>query len=249
MNAFLDRHPSLLLLVSALLPVAVAAGLADVRDSVAEANAVLLLVVVVVAAAATGNRLAGVVAAASSALSFDFFLTAPYQRLSITDRSDIETAVLLMVVGLGVTEISLWGRRQSARASREHGYLTGVLQTVRSVALRDSETADLTQRVALQLTDVLALDATRFQSHVAADQFARLNHDGTVIRAGRPVDVERSGLPTDTEIELVVQHGGAVYGRYLLVASTRVRRPSLLQRQVAVALADQVGAALAVQHV
>jgi hypothetical protein len=52
------------------------------------------------------------------------------------------------------------------------------------------------------------------------------------------------GLPTDTQTELLVQHAGDVRGRFLLTASTRVARPSLDQRRVAIALADQAGAAL-----
>jgi hypothetical protein len=57
--------------------------------------------------------------------------------------------------------------------------------------------------------------------------------------------VERDGLPTDAEIELVVQHAGVVRGRFLLTAASRIARPDVEQRLVAVALADQVGAALA----
>ena len=59
--------------------------------------------------------------------------------------------------------------------------------------------------------------------------------------------VERDGLPTDSEIELVVQHAGVGRGRFLLTAASRIARPDLEQRLVAVALADQVGAALASQ--
>jgi K+-sensing histidine kinase KdpD len=53
-----------------------------------------VLVLWVVAAASTGVRLAGVLAALSSAVWFDFFLTAPYLTFVIIDRADIETTVL-----------------------------------------------------------------------------------------------------------------------------------------------------------
>ena len=245
MNGFIDRHRSLVILLSALLPIVVAAAIAPFRASVENTNAALVLVLVVVAAASTGIRAAGVIAALSSALAFDFFLTAPFNRFTITDRADIETAVLLLVVGVGVTEIALWGRREQAKASREHGYLTGVLDTVGSVALADYDPADLTTRVATQLTDVLGLDAARFEAQLTPAPSAQLHHDGTVSRTGHLVDIDRSGLPTDTTIDLLVRSGGSVYGRYVLTASTRVRRPTLEQRRVAVALADQVGVALA----
>ena len=40
-----------------------------------------------------GYRLAGVLAALLMAVWFDFFLTRPYERFSITRRTDIETTV------------------------------------------------------------------------------------------------------------------------------------------------------------
>src|SRR2546428_173356 len=80
----------------------------------------------VVAVAATGYRPAGFLAAASAAAWFDFFLTRPYERFTITRREDIETTVLLLVLGIAVTEIAVWGRRQHAAASRRAGYLDGI---------------------------------------------------------------------------------------------------------------------------
>jgi hypothetical protein len=77
---------------------------------------------------------------------------------------------------------------------------------------------------------------------------AALMRDGSVTRHGHPADVTRHGLPTDCEIELRVQHAGSTHGRFLLIASTRIARPSISQRRVAVALADQVGAALGTEH-
>jgi len=43
----------------------------------------------------------------------------------------------------------------------------------------------------------------------------------------------------------MVRSGGVTYGHFLLTASTRVVRPSQEQLRVAVTLANQVGAALA----
>jgi K+-sensing histidine kinase KdpD len=38
----------------------------------------------------------------SVAVWFDFFLTQPYERFTITRRTDIETTVLLLVIGVAV---------------------------------------------------------------------------------------------------------------------------------------------------
>jgi len=108
---------------AAVIPLLACSILALFRDSIANTNAALGLVLLVVAAASTGIRLAGILAALSTAAGFDYFLTEPYNTLNITDRADIVTAVLLLLVGTAVTEVALWGRRQQARASREQGYL------------------------------------------------------------------------------------------------------------------------------
>ena len=118
-----DQWPSLALTAAVLAPVVAGALLSMVRDLITNNNAALVLVLVVVAVAATGHRVAGLVAAVVSAASFDFFLTQPYLQFAITERDDIEAAVLLALIGLAVTEIALWGRRQQARSSTRAGYL------------------------------------------------------------------------------------------------------------------------------
>ncbi|HEU4948268.1 MAG TPA: DUF4118 domain-containing protein [Kribbella sp.] len=236
------RNP--VLTAAVVAPFVVCVGLVPFRDSFDNANAALLLVLVIVAVASFGIRPAGVVAAVSSAVWFDFFLTVPYNRLTIDDRADIEATVLLVVIGAAVTEIALWGRRQQARASRQSGYLTGVLTTSRRCATGDSA-AELIDHVGTQLIDVLGIDGCRFRTGTVGRVGApQLNHDGSVTRGSQVLKIERDGLPTNAEIELTVQHAGVVRGRFLLTAAARITRPDLEQRLVAVALADQVGAAL-----
>ena len=96
---------------------------------------------VVVAVAANGYRLAGILAAVSVAVWFDFFLTRPYETFSITRRTDIETTVLLLVIGVAVTEIAVWGRRQRVAASRRAGYLEGINSAAQAVAAGGSAPA------------------------------------------------------------------------------------------------------------
>jgi K+-sensing histidine kinase KdpD len=94
-------------LIALLAPLAVSAVLVPFRGSFANTDAALLLVLVVVAVAANGYRLAGVLGALSAAVWYDFFLTRPYERFTITNRADVETSVLLLVVGVGVTELAV----------------------------------------------------------------------------------------------------------------------------------------------
>ena len=69
---------------AAVLPLVTCAILAGFRDDVTSATSALILVLWVVAAAASGDRVAGVVAALSGGIWFDFFLTEPYQRFTIS---------------------------------------------------------------------------------------------------------------------------------------------------------------------
>ena len=143
----------------------------------ANTSVALLLVLVVVAVAALGRRLAGWLAAASVAISFDFFWTEPYQTLAITGRVDVETAVLLLLVGVAVTEIAVWGRRQQAAANREAGFRDGLLAAAEAVATGDSPSAVI-DRVSAQLVPLLGLERCRFDYGTGLDH-PRLEHDGT----------------------------------------------------------------------
>jgi len=243
----LRAHRSLVVGVAAVAPLVACAVLSPFRDTNGNTNAALGLVLLIVAAAATGIRAAGLVAALSSAAWFDFFLTEPYNQFVIADRADIEMAVLLMLVGAAVTEIALWGRRQQARASRERGYLDGVLSTAATVGAGRSSTRSLIDRVCAQIVDVLHIDECRYD-HGGDHVIATLNNDTTVTYNGGSYDVGRFGLPTDTEIALPVESGGVAHGRFLLTAATQIVRPTHEQLRVAIALADQVGAALAATY-
>jgi K+-sensing histidine kinase KdpD len=249
-ESVLQARRSLVVGAAAVVPLVACAVLSLFRESIANTNAVLCLVLVVVAAAATGIRAAGPVAAVSAAAWFDFFLTEPYQHFTIADRADIKTAVLLVLVGVAVSEIALWGRRQQARASREQGYLHGVIGTVATVGAGRTSVESLVERVCAQIVDVLQIDRCRFDPGTDSGGepvLAHLDEDATLTYDGHRYDVDRLGLPTDTAIALPVHSGGVVHGRLLLTAATRVVRPSREQLRVAGALADQVGAALAAE--
>ena len=112
---------SLAVAAGLLAPLALSVILVPFRGSFPNTDAALALLLVVVAVAAVGYRPAGYLAALSAAAWFDFFLTRPYGEFTITRRTDIETTVLLLAIGVMVTEIAVWGRRQYAVASRRAG--------------------------------------------------------------------------------------------------------------------------------
>ena len=117
-------------------PVAAAAILLPFRATWSNTNVAMLLllvvvvvVVVVVGVAAIGNRAAGGLAALSAAAWFDFFFTLPSYRFTIRASADITTAVLLLVVGVAVSQLASRARRLQVIAITDAGYLAQIHQT------------------------------------------------------------------------------------------------------------------------
>jgi K+-sensing histidine kinase KdpD len=246
MPGYLTRD-RLAVLAGLAAPLALAAVLVPFRASFPNTDAALTMLLAVVAVAANGDRLVGVLAALSTAVWFDFFLTRPYERFTITRRTDIETTLLLLVIGVAVTEIAVRGRRHYALASRQAGYLDGIANAARAVAAGGSATA-LIDQVSTQLVQLLSLRSCVFQYGVAGlGRPARLHRDGSVTIGQRRWAADSEDLPTDTGLELLVEGGGIFQGRFLMIPAPGVR-PALERRLIAVAFADQVGGALASSH-
>lgn len=228
-------------------PLALTAVLVPFRSSLANTDAALALILLVVLVAAIGNRPAGYVAAASAAVWFDFFLTKPYERFNIARATDIETTVLLLVIGVAVTEIAVWGWRQHTAAGRRSGYLNGINDAARAVAAGESPSA-LIDRVCDALVELLSLQSCLFQYGVAGlGKPARLEPNGDVVADGVVWNVEDGGLPTAAGVELLVEGAGRLQGRFLMQPDPAAR-PSREQLLVAVAFANQVGGALDASH-
>ena len=227
------------------LPCAISALLAPFRSSFPNTDAALVLVVVIVAVAANGHRPAGWIAALSSAVWFDFFLTRPYERFTITRHTDIETTVLLLAVGMAVTEIAARNRKHRTTAAEEANFVARIHSAAAAVATGEQATFVVMQ-VAAQLIDLLFLRDCRFDPASSDQHRAYMTQNGDVFLGGMRWAVERMGLP-GREVELVVEYQGRFFGQYLMVP-TPGRPVSQERRIVASALADQVGAALAARH-
>ena len=240
-RVFIDRA-AVTVLAGLAGPLAVAGVLAPFRATLPATDAALCLVLVVVAVAAGGNRAGGYLAAVSAAAWFDFFFTRPYNQFDISSRDDIETTVLLLAIGVAVTEIAVWGRRQHAAASKRAGYLDGIRAAAQAVAGGSSGT--LTDQVCRQLTAVLSLRACVFQPGMAGiGEPARLVSDGRVTMARQSWDADRDGFPPSVDTELLAEAGGS--SGAVPDDAAAGARPTREQRLVAVALAAEAGAALA----
>ena len=238
------RHLSrnhIALIAGLLVPLAVAAVLMPWRASWSNTNVALLLVVAVVAVAVLGSRVAGVLAAVSAFAWFDFFFTRPYERFTIRGSTDITTAILLLVVGLAVSQLAARARRLRVITITDAGYLGGI-QEVASMAKSPVAVETVVDSVREQLIRVLDLESCRFEYGSLLGHPPRLEPDGTVVIGHARWDVEQFGLPA-AEIELRAVGNGQYYGRFMMRARPGAK-PSLQARLVAVTLADQTGRAL-----
>ncbi|MFF0437420.1 DUF4118 domain-containing protein [Streptomyces sp. NPDC004327] len=225
-----------------LAPLVTALVLVPLRTSVTHTNLALLLVVVVVAVAAFGNRFAGALAALSAAAWFDFFLTTPYQSFHIQGRADIETAVLLLLVGLIVSQLAAYGRTMKRVAVTDATHLERLHGTTR-LARSSTSSDDVVQRVRKELVEVLELRACRFEYGTLIGRPPRLEPDGTVKVDGWVWDLERQGWPED-EVELRALVHGRYQGRFMMTPEPGSVPPSLEARLVPADLAAQAAAAL-----
>jgi len=236
---YLQRHRDAVAIVAGVvLPIGVAAALAPFRASFASTASALILVAVVVGVAANGSRGAGFVAAISASFWFDFFLTKPFERFSMTQRPDIETAVSLLVVGIAVTELAARGRRHRVVANEESDYVAAIYGLSELVAAGAPAEQVLTQ-ASDELVELLHLRSCRYDPPLSSSRVAQIEHDGSVYLGAVRWSAEHMGLP-GKELELLVHARGQVVGGFVLVP-TPAWPVSKERRLVAVAIADQVG--------
>lgn len=224
--------------LAVLVPLVVAGLLGLVRGDVASSAAAIVLVIPVVAAAATGDRWAGVLAALAGALGFDYFLTAPYLSLSINRAADVQLAVALLVVGIAVTELALWGHRESATAARHQEYLDDLVGLLDLPA--DPSGRALPAAICAAITSVLRIDRAEWIQGAPSHDEALVDPEGVVRLHDRTLLVQVAGLPTDGSVSIPVSRGDRVVGRFRLVAASRAVRPSRDELRAAVLLANSV---------
>jgi K+-sensing histidine kinase KdpD len=244
MNQSWRRRDVIALAAALVLPLGIVAILVPFRSSFANTASALVLVAAIVAVAVTGSRFTGLVATVSATLWFDLFLTRPYGRLAISHRPDIETAVSLFVVGVIVTELAARNRHHYEAAAEESDYVA-LIYGLSELVASGAPAQKVIERGRTELIDVLNLRDCRYEPQLSERRVARLDHDGEVIHVGVVWGAHNMGLPGPA-VDLLVQARGQVLGRFVL-RPTPGYPVSLHRRVVAVAIADQVGAALSPQ--
>jgi K+-sensing histidine kinase KdpD len=224
----------------ATLPILVAALLVPFRESLQGATLVLVLVVVVVGVATTGDRVAAAIAAIIAAASFDFFLTRPYTSMRITSAEDLETAVMLLIIGLLVGQLATWGARRRNEANRARDELHR-LELVADRIAKDPGTLGLLDMVESEITEMLELETCRFS--LSQPDVPELRADGSVDASLHALVDGEFALPPEGVV-IRIENGGVSLGWLHLVPADRVGVP-LETRKVAIALGQQLGTALA----
>ncbi|GGU73223.1 hypothetical protein GCM10010211_43860 [Streptomyces albospinus] len=224
-----------------VVPLLIAGVLVPFRGSLSSTSMALIFVVAVVAIAANGSRVAGAVSALSAAAWFDFFLTPPYESFSISRAEDVSTAILLMLVGLAVSQLAARARRLQVVVVTDAAQLRRIHETTEVAQAAPSAEA-VVDHVKQELIELLELRACRFEYGTLLGHPPRLEQDGSVTAGRRRWNVDEHGWPPE-EIELRAIGNGRYQGRFMLRPSPDAR-PSLQARLVAVTLADQAGAAL-----
>ena len=243
-----SRHPVIttdvwIMVAAVLAPIAVAAVLIPWRTQLDSGDTALFMVVVIVAVASTGRRLAALVSALVSALFFDFFLTRPYQSFRITNHADLITEILLLVVGLAVGELAARGRRHRD-AAWQGRHQMALLHSVTELAASGKDPQVVVAVATGQLIELLFLRDCRFSAHSTDRTMARVTPEGNVAVGQDLWSTGDLGLPRN--VDLPVRSGGWLLGHFVLTPTPGKPVPPdrLL---VAVAIADQVGVALAAE--
>lgn len=227
---------------AAIGPLVITAGLADVGAESSQSIAAVLLAAGVVGIASSGRRSATVIAAVSSSVGFDYFLTTPYHSFAMNQPSEMITAASLLFVGM--VAVYLRVRADRHREAAEDG--RNDIARIHSVAELVAEGIDpyrIVEIVKVELIDLLSLRDCTFDRQAPRGDAALIERSGNVVIGELSWGVHKQGFPGD-EVELPVSAVGVSVGRYVLKPTPGVA-VSFDKRILAVALADQVGAAFA----
>lgn len=218
------------------LPFGMALAWVPIRSRLPNVDLALLLVVCSAAIGALGSRFAVVVNACSAALWFEFFDTAPFERLGISRNPDLETTLVLALAALIVGELALRVRRHRlfARDGQED---LATVHSVASLVASGEELVRIIEAVVVDLTRLLGLVGCRFES--VPGERPEVTEEGDI--SPRPPHVVAG-----QEVALPVFAQGERLGEFVLEVNPE-RIPPREKLQVAVTLAAALGGAFLAQ--
>jgi hypothetical protein len=208
------------------------------------AGVALVLTICVVGCAATGGRFTGVLTGLVGAVSFDFFHTPPYNTLRMDRAKDVETVILLLVIGAVAGELTHLRDRYREEKAQSDDLLETVLalsHVVASGAPVDQVWDNLKVALAREFGSI----ECRFEPFGAeAPPLPRIEPSGALPRSLLRRFMGRGFLLPDGGAELAVSHGREPLGRIVIIP-LEPRGVSLRERRVGVALTEQFALVLA----
>jgi hypothetical protein len=175
-------------------------------------------------------------------MAFDFFLTRPYVSMRIESRDDIETALIMLTVGLLVGEVAERGRR--SRRHRERA--AEAIARVHRVAEQVTYGAPLKDAIATGRRELIALLQLQ-DCWIEVPPFSwsppQLARDGTIATSEHRYRDDGFSIPEDG-LELAILRSGTEIARLVLIGDPHVA-VNIEERQIAIAIADQLGHAAA----
>ena len=239
-----NRHPPVRYALAIAVPVGIAAATAPFRGRVPNTTVALLLALAVTVLAATGPRAVGACAGMSAGLGFDVLHTRPYGSLAIAGAVDVQTTVLLVLLGLAVGQMAARSRRHRGRVVDTVSDLVRVHGVAEMVAA--GEPVDQVVLAAADaIIDVLGLSSCVFDPSFSAVPGPFVERHGAVSWGRLAWSHATLGLPS-APVSLVLEHQGRPVGRFVLTGSPG-HPVSDWELLAAVALANQAGCAIAAQ--
>jgi K+-sensing histidine kinase KdpD len=236
-----DGNASVGAAVGALGAMFLSFALVPLRDHSPNAVMALALVVPVLVGAIIGGRFAGIISAIVAALSFNFVFTKPYGSLRIASGDDVATVVVLAIVALIAAELGVRARRGGV-AVREARSELDRMYRLTELSARGADLDDVVSAARAELIGLFGLVECVYEPTRSGPELPRVGNRGAFEHA-RLVASGEFLLPTGG-VELPVKGRGREFGRLVLYAGEETRAP-LEKRLVAVAIADELGAALA----
>lgn len=228
-------------------PAALAAACVAVRGTMDNTNVALAVAVVVILVAFRAGLVGSTLAALSGALAFDVFHTKPYGSLRIVGTRDTITTLLLVVVGV-LAGVLVEREHAVRRRDRERSDAFNHLQRFARQAATEVDPDDLIAAAEAELSDLLGLLECRFEPIPFSTTLTRLERQGP---SRHKMVIHREEMAPEwgpgCEVELPVRARSHQLGRFVLeLPSNRlVFQIPAAAREVALALADQLGTVLA----
>ncbi len=197
---------------SLLVTLGIAASFVPLPGPFTNVGAALVFAALIEGLTIWGRCCGGYVATVPSALWFDCLRAPPSERLTISDRPDLETTSTLVLVG--ATELSAQVQRHRERATTE-GAREAMLAVAASLLAGSSTLEDVLTGTSSTPRDQLRLRSCHFETNVIGLSNAQNLADAGTVHVGMSWSVDEFGIP-GSEVDKEWQRCDGMLGHFLV---------------------------------